>query len=80
MFDPAARSSGSTSIPTNKASVMQKRNNPLLFGGTSGAARVDDRPKADPSDLRAAEMLTDVYGQMTRELGRVIVGQNDVLK
>jgi MoxR-like ATPase len=80
MFDPAARSSGSTSIPTNKASVMQKRNNPLLFGGTSGAVRVDDRPKADPSDLRAAEMLTDVYGQMTRELGRVIVGQNDVLK
>ena len=25
-------------------------------------------------------MLTDVYGQMTRELGRVIIGQNEVLK
>jgi MoxR-like ATPase len=59
---------------------MQKRTNPLLDGATSEAARIEVRPKADPSDLRAAEMLTEVYGQMIRELGRVIVGQSDVLK
>ncbi len=59
---------------------MQNRNNPLLAGGDRGPARVEQQRKADPSDLRAAEMLTDVYGQMTRELGRVIIGQSDVLK
>ncbi len=59
---------------------MQKRTNPLLAGGDRGESRVEQQRKADPSDLRAAEMLTDVYGQMTRELGRVIIGQSDVLK
>src|SRR5271166_497621 len=59
---------------------MQKRNNPLLVGGNSGPTQVEPRSKADPSDLRAAEMLTDAYGQMTRELSRVIIGQNEVLK
>jgi MoxR-like ATPase len=34
----------------------------------------------DESDLRAAEQLTRVYRQMTQQLGRVIVGQNEVLK
>src|SRR5437764_12957275 len=34
----------------------------------------------DESDLRAAEQLTRVYKQMTQQLGRVIVGQNEVLK
>ena len=34
----------------------------------------------DESDLRAAEQLTRVYQQMTQQLGRVIVGQNEVLK
>src|SRR5437763_3387548 len=36
--------------------------------------------QVDESDLRAAEQLTRVYQQMTQQLGRVIVGQNDVLK
>src|SRR3954469_20800440 len=34
----------------------------------------------DEADLRAADRLTGIYDQMTRELGRVIVGQSDVLK
>src|SRR5947207_12772871 len=34
----------------------------------------------DESDLRAAEQLTRVYDKMTQQLGRVIVGQNEVLK
>jgi MoxR-like ATPase len=60
---------------------MQKRTNPLLAAGSdSKPLAIDRERKADPSDLRAAEMLTDVYTQMTRELARVIVGQTDVLK
>src|SRR5947209_12182694 len=34
----------------------------------------------DESDLRAAEQLTRSYQQMTQQLGRVIIGQNEVLK
>src|SRR5947209_5713075 len=34
----------------------------------------------DEGDLRAAERLTTVYRQMNEQLGRVIVGQNEVLK
>jgi MoxR-like ATPase len=34
----------------------------------------------DEADLRAAEQLAQVYEQMTRQLGRVIIGQNEVLK
>ncbi len=34
----------------------------------------------DEADLRAAERLTKVYQQMKDQLGRVIVGQNEVLK
>src|SRR5438309_124116 len=34
----------------------------------------------DEGDLRAAEKLTAAYGRMTEQLGRVIVGQNEVLK
>ena len=34
----------------------------------------------DEADLAAAERLTKVYGRMTQHLGRVIVGQNEVLK
>ncbi len=64
--------------------MTQKRTNPLLGGEQppGAALRVDHRPAAvEPaSDLRAAEMLTDVYGRMTAELGRVIIGQNEVLK
>jgi MoxR-like ATPase len=37
-------------------------------------------PKIDESDLKAAELLTKVYGRMTKQLGRVIVGQTEVLK
>jgi MoxR-like ATPase len=34
----------------------------------------------DEADLRAAEQLTKVYDQMKQQLGRVIVGQSEVLK
>src|ERR1700682_4215923 len=34
----------------------------------------------DEADLRAAERVTKVYQRMTSHLGRVIVGQNEVLK
>jgi MoxR-like ATPase len=34
----------------------------------------------DESDLKAAELLTRVYQKMNQQLGRVIVGQNEVLK
>jgi MoxR-like ATPase len=34
----------------------------------------------DDADLRAAEHLTRTYQQMTKQLSRVIVGQNEVLK
>jgi len=34
----------------------------------------------EEADLRAAENLTNVYGQLTGQLGRVIVGQEAVLK
>src|SRR5438045_722029 len=37
-------------------------------------------PATDDADLRAAERLTGIYDQMTQQLGRVIVGQADVLK
>jgi MoxR-like ATPase len=39
-----------------------------------GLGRVED------ADLRAAEQLTRTYQAMTEQLGRVIVGQNEVLK
>ena len=32
------------------------------------------------ADLKAAEKLTEVYTKMTAELGKVIIGQNEVLK
>jgi MoxR-like ATPase len=35
---------------------------------------------ADEADLRSADRLTGIYEQMTQQLGRVIVGQSDVLK
>ena len=35
---------------------------------------------ADEADLRAADRLTGIYDQMTTQLGRVIVGQTDVLR
>src|SRR5436305_9130554 len=34
----------------------------------------------DEADLQAAERVADVYREMTRQLGRVIIGQGDVLK
>jgi MoxR-like ATPase len=39
-----------------------------------------NRVPADEADLKAAERLTQVYKQMTEQLGRVIVGQTEVLK
>jgi MoxR-like ATPase len=39
------------------------------------------RPGAvEETDLKAAELLTRVYARMTQQLGRVIVGQTEVLK
>jgi len=64
----------------SEALVIQKRSNPLLGGETDKASRVDHRPPTEPSDIRAAEQMTEVYNAMTRELGRVIIGQNEVLK
>jgi MoxR-like ATPase len=37
-------------------------------------------PTAEEADLRAAEHLAKAYHQMTQQLGRVIVGQTEVLK
>jgi MoxR-like ATPase len=37
-------------------------------------------PQMDQADLKAAEQLATVYQKMSQELGRVIVGQNEVLK
>jgi MoxR-like ATPase len=34
----------------------------------------------DEADLKAAELLTKVYGRMAKHLSKVIVGQNEVLK
>jgi MoxR-like ATPase len=40
-----------------------------------------ERPgQVDESDLRAAEQMTRVYEKMTEHLGKVIVGQGEVLK
>ena len=36
--------------------------------------------RLEEGDLEAAEQLTRVYGEMRRELGRVIIGQGEVLK
>jgi MoxR-like ATPase len=49
---------------------MESRSNPAA----APAARTDE------ADLRAAEALTRIYRKMTDQLGRVIVGQNEVLK
>src|ERR1700674_5878472 len=38
------------------------------------------QPAVDEADLRAAERLTKVYELMTEHLGRVIIGQTEVLK
>ncbi|MGL5096633.1 MAG: AAA family ATPase [Planctomycetia bacterium] len=37
-------------------------------------------PRMDEADLRVAEQLADAYNRMTAELGKVIVGQQEVLK
>src|SRR5262245_47912897 len=40
-----------------------------------------ERPRTvDEADLRAAEQMTRVYQKMTEHLGKVIVGQSEVLK
>jgi MoxR-like ATPase len=48
---------------------------------SKAAAPSASRPAAaDEADLKAAELLTKVYGRMAQQLGRVIVGQTEVLK
>src|SRR5258708_29216705 len=46
----------------------------------SVATQPGAKPGVDEADLRAAERLTKIYEKMTNQLGRVIVGQNEVLK
>ena len=46
----------------------------------TAAAPPDSQGQLDESDLKAAELITKVYERMTRHLGRVIVGQSEVLK
>jgi MoxR-like ATPase len=46
--------------------------------GDSPQAEHEHHP--EEADLKAAELLTKVYQRMTRHLGRVIVGQTEVLK
>ena len=46
--------------------------------GDSPQAEHEHHP--EEADLKAAELLTKVYQQMTQELGRIIVGQTEVLK
>jgi len=36
--------------------------------------------QVNDKDLAAAERLTEIYAKLTKELGRTIIGQNDVLK
>jgi len=42
--------------------------------GNSSSGQIDDQ------DLKAAEQLTEVYGKLTGELSRSIIGQREVLK
>src|SRR5205807_9001472 len=44
------------------------------------AAPPNSQGQLDESDLKAAELITKVYERMTRHLGRVIVGQGEVVK
>src|SRR5713101_6202185 len=47
---------------------------------TSGDSPQTLPEQMDEADLKAAELLTKVYQRMTRHLGRVIIGQTEVLK
>ncbi len=44
------------------------------------SASLPNAKSFDENDLKAAEQVTRAYGKMTQNLGRVIVGQNEVLK
>jgi MoxR-like ATPase len=44
------------------------------------SSRSATTPAMDEADLRAAERLAESYQTMTRQLGKVIVGQHEVLK
>src|SRR5439155_17008981 len=46
----------------------------------TAAPPADSQGQLDESDLKAAELITKVYQRMTRHLGRVIVGQGEVVK
>jgi MoxR-like ATPase len=46
----------------------------------AGPASREQVVHVDEADLRAAERLTQAYQQMRQQLGRVIVGQDEVLK
>ena len=47
---------------------------------TQSTATAETTGQIDESDLRAAERLSEAYDQMTGQLGRAIVGQQEVLK
>ena len=59
-------------MPPPTSANPLKTANPLKEGQKEG--------HVDQSDLRAAEQLTHAYRHMTEQLGRVIVGQQEVLK
>ena len=56
--------------------------NPNPLGPTSRGRLSTTAPVVgmEESDLRAAERLAEAYGMMTEGLGRVIIGQHEVLK
>jgi MoxR-like ATPase len=51
-----------------------------LLQSSGSRAAAPAASQMDQADLKAAEQLADVYRKMSDELGRVIVGQNEVLK
>lgn len=47
---------------------------------TRTKTKTSELGKIDDQDLKAAEQLAEVYAKLTAELGRVIIGQEEVLK
>ena len=50
------------------------------MGRLTDAAPAPAAGQIDDKDLKAAEQLTQIYGKLTEELGRAIIGQSEVLK
>jgi MoxR-like ATPase len=63
-------------MPTREA----QRHEEFMAVKTPTATVYSATSKLDDADLKAAEQLTHVYQRMTQQLGRVIVGQDEVVK